>query len=71
MIIERIPAISSLSEDEKYTLVHELLSELSERDGGQPDSDIVALLEKRYEEYQSNPDAILTWDEVKARVLRN
>jgi len=71
MIIERIPEISSLSEDEKFTLVHELLSELSDRTNGAPDPVIAELLEKRLREYEANPEAVLTWEEVKARILKS
>lgn len=70
MIIERIPEIGTLSEDEKCTLVHELLKDLSERDAGKPDPEIAVLLEKRLKEYEANPDAVMTWEEVKDHVLK-
>ena len=70
MIIERIPEIGALSEDEKFTLVHELLSELSDVEDDAPDPTIVALLEKRLREYEANPEAVLTWEEVKTRILK-
>jgi putative addiction module component (TIGR02574 family) len=69
MIIERIPEIGALSEDEKFTLVHELVSELSDQSNDAPDPAIAALLEKRLREYEANPEAVLTWEEVKARLL--
>lgn len=69
MIIERIPEISALSEDEKFTLVRELVSELSDQTEGAPDPAIAELLEKRLREYEANPEAVLTWEEVKTRIL--
>lgn len=66
MIIERFPEISALSSEEKLVLMYELFCELSEEPNGMRDPEIVAILEKRYEEYKANPTAVLTWEEVKA-----
>jgi putative addiction module component (TIGR02574 family) len=70
MIIERIPEIGALSEDEKFTLVRELLNELSDQGNETPDPAIVTLLEERLREYEANPAAVSTWEEVKARILK-
>lgn len=70
MIIERIPEIGALSEDEKYTLVRELLTDLSDQGTDTPDPAIVAVLEERLREYEASPEAVSTWDEVKARILK-
>lgn len=67
-ILEKIPAIRELSEDDKRQLIDELWTEMD----GDPDSgvspEIIELLDRRMEDYRRNPDSASSWDEVKQRL---
>jgi putative addiction module component (TIGR02574 family) len=70
MILERFPEIGALSENEKIALVQELLCELGDQGSDAPDPAVIALLGERLREYEANPEAVLTWTEVKDRILK-
>jgi putative addiction module component (TIGR02574 family) len=70
MIKERIPELQKLSTADKFALALELWDELSS------DPDEIPVTEKqlneldrRFEEYRQDPDKVVTWEAVKARIL--
>ena len=67
MIYEQFPELEALTREEKAALATELLHEASKLGPGEPEADVVALLSQRRPEYLANPDAALTWEQVKAR----
>ncbi len=70
MIAEKIPALKSLSPEEKLILVGELWEELAEQpDTLPPREDHIKILKERLEQYRRNPGDLLAWEEVKARIL--
>jgi hypothetical protein len=69
MIYEQMPQLHALTPEEKTALAAELLHEASKPGLGEPDPGIVDLLRQRQREYEANPSATLTWEQVKARVL--
>lgn len=70
MIAEKIPALKSLSPEEKLTLVGELWDELAAQpDAFPPREDHIKILQDRLEQYRQNPTDVLAWEEVKARIL--
>lgn len=67
MIIEKLPAVQSLSMEEKQMLAEEIWDEISQlRDPEPVPNDHLALLEERMVEYQQNPEAVKSWEAVKA-----
>ena len=70
MIAERIPALKSLSPEEKLILVGELWDELaSQPNAFPPREDHIKLLQERLEQYRRNPTDVVAWEQVKARIL--
>jgi putative addiction module component (TIGR02574 family) len=70
MIAERIPELKRLSAEEKLILVAELWEELAAQpDSFPPRDDHVKLLKERLEYYRKNPDDLIAWEQVKARIL--
>ena len=67
MIYEQFPQLVALTREEKAALATELLHEASKPGPGEPEADVVALLRQRNADYLANPDAVLTWEQVKAR----
>ena len=67
MIYEQFPELGALSREEKAALATELLHEASKLGPGEPEADVVVLLRQRHAEYLANPDAVLTWEQVKAK----
>ena len=67
MIYEQFPELDALTRGEKAALATELLHEASKLGPGEPEAGVVALLRQRHAEYLANPDAVLTWEQVKAR----
>ena len=66
-IIEELPRLGLADRRE----IWERLCELEERDllqGAVPNPEEKALLDQELEEFQSNPDAGATWQEVQARL---
>jgi putative addiction module component (TIGR02574 family) len=69
MIVEQIPAINTLSIEEKYLLVNELWKDIEGNEALLPLSSAVEqLLEKRQKEYQANPDHVISWEEIKEKL---
>jgi putative addiction module component (TIGR02574 family) len=68
MILETIPAIQSLTVDQKLRLVWELWNDVSKNTTLTPEAG--ALLNERLAEYEANPDAVRTTDEVTAGIMR-
>ena len=70
MIKEKIPELQTLSPAEKFALAIELWDELATNPDEIPVTDEqLQELDRRFEEYQRNPDNLASWEEVKARVL--
>jgi putative addiction module component (TIGR02574 family) len=70
MIKEKIPELQTLSPAEKFALAIELWDELATNPDEIPVTDEqLQELDRRFEEYQRNPDNVVSWEEVKARVL--
>ena len=70
MIIERLPQVQSLSDEEKWMLVDELQSSLLATDEGEmADPRIIAILEKRMAEYEAHPETGTTWEAVRERLF--
>ena len=67
MIYEQFPELGALTREEKAALATELLHEASKPCPGEPEAGVVALLRQRQAEYLANPDAVLTWEQVKAK----
>jgi putative addiction module component (TIGR02574 family) len=70
VIAERIPQIATLSPQEKRTLMNELWEELEQTVGGGSDPEIVALLERRWQQYESDPASAVTLEEFRERLKR-
>ena len=70
MIKEKIPELQKLSTADKFALAVELWDELSSKSDEIPiTEDQLNELDRRFEEYRQNPDKVVTWEEVKARIL--
>ena len=70
MIVEKIPELKSLSQDEKLILVRELWDELAAQPNAfPPREDHVKLLHERLEHYRQHPRDTIAWEEVKAHIL--
>jgi putative addiction module component (TIGR02574 family) len=70
MIKETIPELQTLSPAEKFALAIELWDELASNPDEIPVTDEqLNELDRRFEEYQRNPEKVVTWENVKARIL--
>jgi putative addiction module component (TIGR02574 family) len=70
MIKEKIPELQTLSAAEKFALAIELWDELASTPDEIPVTDEqLGELDRRFEEYQRNPDKVLPWEEVKTKIL--
>ena len=70
MIKETIPELQTLSPAEKFALAIELCDELASNPDEIPVTDEqLNELDRRFEEYQRNPEKAVTWENVKARIL--
>ena len=69
MIIERLPEVQSLSDEEKWMLVDELQASLLAADERQSaDQAITANLEKQLAHYEAHPETAKTWEQVRDRL---
>jgi putative addiction module component (TIGR02574 family) len=69
MILDQLPAVQALPTDEKWQLLDELWRDLARKvENSPPDPKTVAVLEEREAEYRANPDAVKTWEEVRAQL---
>ena len=63
--------ISKLTTEEKLKLVEDLWDELNQHSENIPLTEAQKKdLDKRLDEYEKNPENVLTWEEVKARIHR-
>lgn len=70
MIKEKIPELQRLSPAEKFALAIELWDELSSNPDEIPVTEQqLNEMDRRFEEYQRNPDKVVSWEDVKARIL--
>lgn len=70
MIKEKIPELQRLSPAEKFALAIELWDELSSNPDEIPvTEEQLNEMDRRFEEYQRNPDKVVSWEDVKARIL--
>ena len=70
MIKETIPELQSLSPAQKFALAIELWDELASNPDEIPVTDEqLKELDRRFDEYQRDPDKVVTWQDVKARIL--
>jgi hypothetical protein len=67
MILETMPALESLSVDQKLRLVWELMRDVS-RDAS-INADTAALLDERLSRHDSNPGAVKNTDEITTGIL--
>ena len=69
MILERIPEIMKLTKAEQAELFGELSDLLAKDDAWDELSpEIISELDRRMEEYRSDPSTGRTWEQVKARI---
>jgi putative addiction module component (TIGR02574 family) len=68
MIAEKIPALRSLSADEKILLAAELWHEAVGDDNEQPNPALVQALRQRLDYYREHPEEVSTWENVRARI---
>lgn len=71
MIVEQLPEVQKLSPEMKLVLAAELFEEVADGTAEDPDPELLAILNQRFDEYRANPGAALPWSEVKARILRS
>ena len=70
MIAEKIPGLKNLSPEEKLILVGELRDELAAKpDAFPPREDHIKLLRERLDTYRENPEDVIAWEDLKARIL--
>jgi putative addiction module component (TIGR02574 family) len=70
MIKETIPELQSLSPAQKFAQAIELWDELASNPDEIPVTDErLNELDRRFEEYQRDPDKVVSWEDVKARIL--
>ena len=70
MVAEKIPQLKDLSSEEKLILVGELWDQLAEDPKAFPRcEDHVRLLEARLAQFRENPDDVIAWEQVKARIF--
>lgn len=70
MILEQYPELRRLSPAEKLALVAELWDDLAAHPADMPVSpEHLAELDRRMEEYRSDPSRVTTWEAIQARIL--
>ena len=70
MILEKIPAVISLSATEKLLLVSELWDDLAAHPTEVPVSrEQIAELDRRMEEYRRDPSKVTSWEAIQRRIL--
>jgi len=69
MIAEKIPALRTLSNEEKLILVGELWDELAAQSDTFPvRANHVKLLQERVEHYRKHPQDTAAWEDVRKRI---
>jgi putative addiction module component (TIGR02574 family) len=70
MVIETLPELAKLTEDERETLALELLESIRARQQvNEVSPELVAELEARRADFLEHPDKTKTWTEVKAGIF--
>lgn len=69
MILERFPDLAVMSDEDKLVLMTELWENVTEHKGSLNSSELTLWVQNRWEEYQSDPESVSSWNDVKARVL--
>ena len=70
MIAEKIPQLKTLTSEEKLLLVGEIWNELAAQPNAfPPRKDHVEILQARLDRYQKNPEDVVAWEDLKARIL--
>ena len=69
MILEQLPDVRRLSNEDKLLLAAELIKDASPMPDEPVDPVLEDLLRGRLEDYLANPEAVSSWEDVKARVL--
>jgi putative addiction module component (TIGR02574 family) len=70
MIKDKIPELQKLSTSDKFALAVELWDELSSNSEEIPvTEEQLNELDRRFEQYRRDPEKVLTWEEVKAKIL--
>ena len=70
MIKDKIPELQKLSTADKFALAVELWDELSSNSEEIPvTEEQLNELDRRFEQYRRDPEKVLTWEEVKAKIL--
>ena len=69
MILEQLPDVRRLSNEDKLLLAAELIKDASPMPHEPVDPVLEDLLRGRLEDYLANPEAVSSWEDVKARVL--
>ncbi len=68
MIVEKLPAVASLSIEEKWNLAVELWDEVSAHQDELPvNQEILAVVEQRFADYERDPSSALTLEEFKRK----
>ena len=70
MVIESIPALANLTQDQKWILAAELWRDNTRAPEETPDPALVAKLRERLARFEADPTSGSTWEEVKARLLK-
>jgi len=69
MLLETLPAVQSLTPEDKWRLIEELWRDLARQvENAEPDLNIVELLEKRFSDYLANPTQAREMDDLLRRL---
>jgi hypothetical protein len=71
MIAETIPALSSLSADQKILLAAELWREAVGGASKEPNPKLVEALQERLDAYRKTPDEVSSWEQVRSRIVHS
>jgi len=70
MITEKFPQLATLTDEEKLLLAEELWESVAGDSSHIKLTDAQkTLLDRRWKEYEANPDSASSWEEVKRRVF--
>jgi hypothetical protein len=69
MIADQYPGLLDRPDEEKLQLAGELWRAVIGQNGEGDDPSLIHLMETRLSEFQSYPDQVASWDEVKARLM--
>ena len=72
MIAEKVPGIEKLKPAEKLMLVSEIWDDLAQNPSEvSVPREVIEELDRRIAEYERNPEAVTTWEEMKIRILHS